>query len=84
MEVTSLVPRCSDEDSTDLPRRRQDGGALAVAILDFELDAFTPTLFHQPAQSGRHAAKALRDKIRASLPKELEGSVVNIMILVFL
>lgn len=55
-----------------------------MAILDFELDAFAPQIFHQPAQPGRVAARAIRDKIRASLPVGMAGSLVNVMVFVFL
>ncbi|GAA5970078.1 hypothetical protein JCM11641_000258 [Rhodosporidiobolus odoratus] len=41
--------------------------ALAVAILDFELDLFSPEVFHHPADAGRYAAEALHRQLRKSL-----------------
>jgi len=60
------------------------GGALSVVILDFELDLFTPALFHRPAHAGRLAARAIRDKVKGTLPAELDGSVVTVMVFIFL
>ncbi|GAA5829522.1 hypothetical protein JCM11251_000189 [Rhodosporidiobolus azoricus] len=47
---------------------RLSGGnsALAVSILDFELDLFAPEVFHQQ-DSGRYAAELLHRKMRKSL-----------------
>lgn len=53
-------------------------------ILDFELDMFTPLLFHRSENAGRAAARNLRDKIRESLPSDFAGSNGVIMTFIFL
>ncbi|GAA5890282.1 hypothetical protein JCM6882_008782 [Rhodosporidiobolus microsporus] len=63
--------RKEDEDALkkatkEIERLTGGNSALAVAVLDFELDLFAPEVFHHP-DAGRHAAELLHRKMRKSL-----------------
>ncbi|GAA5859027.1 hypothetical protein JCM1840_003717 [Sporobolomyces johnsonii] len=55
---------------------------LAVAILDFELDLFSPNIFHSH-DGGKEAYRALYRKLVRSLPNEAKGKVGQFLVYVF-
>ncbi|KAL8278446.1 hypothetical protein RQP46_009136 [Phenoliferia psychrophenolica] len=61
--------------------REQTKRSFAVAIMDFSLDMFTPSVFHRP-NAGQYAAQRVRDALRANLPASAPGS--QLLVFVFM